>query len=283
MINEVIEKYGLNVTEASELSEYTANRFSGAEAPEDDGTDYMKGWLSLAHTAQEVGAAQIINAKLCPKRPIDYFSPEGVRLEIFASFAGDIPIISADDPRDFESLVTNIVNRGIRPEGIEKTGASFVSGRTTRFIILSAKPYSNVPASELGLSPDVWAEKSLHIRRSHECTHLYTKQTRGISENRLHDELMADFIGLNDAFGFYRAEWFLRFMGIIGGSGSRLDVYTKGLSPKVRTAVTELAEQAAYGLEKWSQSEGFASLTNAQRIERMCDAGITGMIGLKEE
>lgn len=276
----ITEKSGLDETESTELKEYIANRFSGAKVPEGGDVDFLRGWRGLASLAEDIGAAEVINQKLCPKLPVSFNAPEGVRLEIFASFAGGIPIIYADDPRDFESLVTNIVYKGTRPANIEKTGASFVSGRTARFIILSAKPYSNVPAEELGLSTEAWAEKSMLIRRSHECTHFYTKQTYGISNNILHDELMADFIGLYDSFGFYKAEWFLRFMGIISGSGSRLAVYTADLSPRVSAAVAELAEQAAYGLEKWSQSEGFKELTNAQRIDRMCRAGIAGMTKL---
>lgn len=33
------------------------------------------------------------------------------------------------------------------------------------------------------------------IRRAHECTHFFTKQTYGIAYKNLHDELMADFMG----------------------------------------------------------------------------------------
>ena len=44
-----------------------------------------------------------------------------------------------------------------------------------------------------------------------------------------------------EAFGFYRAEWFLRFMGIISGSGNRFVVYTNSLPENVCRAVRELA------------------------------------------
>ena len=44
----------------------------------------------------------------------------------------------------------------------------------------SEKPYSNIPAGELGIPEDDWAEKSVKLRRSHECTHFFTKQTYGI-------------------------------------------------------------------------------------------------------
>ena len=98
-------------------------------------------------------------------------------------------------------------------------------------MVLSSKPYSNVPAEELGLETGEWLEKSLYIRREHECTHYYTKLRYDQANNMLHDELMADFIGLYESFGFFRAEWFLRFMGIIDGSGNRMVYYTKAISP----------------------------------------------------
>ena len=132
-------------------------------------------------------------------------------------------------------------------------------------------------AEELELDKSIWAEKSVLIRRSHECTHFFTKQRYGVANNILHDELMADFIGLYDAFGFYKAEWFLKFMGIIEGNGNRLIVYTKDLAPKVKEAVTVLISQAAYYLEKWSESEQFSKMTNSERIRWMCQTGIEGM------
>ena len=168
---------------------------------------------------------------------------------------------------------------GIRLENISTTGASFISGKTTRFIILSAKPYSNVPASELGLTDEAeWTERSMQLRRGHECTHYFTKQTYGITNNILHDEIIADFMGIYETFGFYRAEWFLRFMGLIKGSGGRFIFYTKDLPENVRNAVSELAELCANSLEKWSLSDEFASMTAAERIKYMCMAGFEGMI-----
>ena len=116
------------------------------------------------------------------------------------------------------------------------------------------------------------------IRRAHECTHFFTMQTYGIAYNNLHDELMADFMGLYDAFGFYKSDWFLRFMGVIEGSGKRLDVYTEGLSPNVKAAVAVLTREAANGLEQWTQTEEFATLSYPEMITRMCRAGIAGMI-----
>ena len=272
-------KYGLADEERQIFDEYTTNRFAGAQEIGEPDTSFLGFWERTIEYARLFGADKAINEKVCSVRPVEFRSPDTLRIEMYDSVAGRIPIIYVRDTADFEQLVTNIAHKGVRPDNISATGASFISGKTTRFIILSAKPYSNVPASELGLSDEAeWAENSLLLRRGHECTHYFTKQTYGITNNILHDEIMADFIGIYETFGFYRAEWFLRFMGIIKGSGGRLVVYTENLPENVRNAVSELAELCARSLEKWSLSDEFASMTNAGRIKHMCRAGFEGMI-----
>jgi len=272
-------KYGLAGEERQIFDEYTTNRFAGAQEIGEPDTSFLGFWERTIEYARLFGADKAINEKVCSVRPVEFRSPDTLRIEMYDSVAGRIPIIYVRDTADFEQLVTNIAHKGVRPDNISATGASFISGKTTRFIILSAKPYSNVPASELGLSDEAeWAENSLLLRRGHECTHYFTKQTYGITNNILHDEIMADFIGIYETFGFYRAEWFLRFMGIIKGSGGRLVVYTENLPENVRNAVSELAELCARSLEKWSLSDEFASMTNAGRIKHMCRAGFEGMI-----
>ena len=276
-LKDIAEKTVLNKEEQAIFTEYTRNRFTGIEEITAPDSGFLAMWEKIVSYAKIVGADKAINQKICPKHPVSWSSPDTLDIRIYDSFAGRIPIISVRDTADFEQLVTNIAYRGIRPDGIEKTGASFISGKTTRFIILSAKPYSNVPASELGLSNEKdWCEKSLLLRQAHECTHYLTKQTYGISNNILHDEIMADFIGMYEAFGFYKAEWFLRFMGIIEGSGSRLIFYTKDLPENVRKAVSELAVLSADGLERWSKTESFKAMSTGERIKQMCRWGFEG-------
>ena len=276
-LKDIAEKTVLNKEEQAIFTEYTRNRFDNAEEISDPDSDFLAMWEKIVSFAKIFGADKTINQKLCPKRPVAFASPDTLDIRIYDSFDGRIPIISVRDTADFEQLVTNIAYKGVRPDGIEKTGASFISGKTTRFIILSAKPYSNVPASELGLSDEKdWCEKSLLLRQAHECTHYLTKQTYGISNNILHDEIMADFIGMYEAFGFYKAEWFLRFVGIIEGSGSRLIFYTKDLPENVRKAVSELAVLSADGLERWSKTESFKAMSTGERIKQMCRWGFEG-------
>lgn len=269
----------LNDEERAELLEYTANRFEGcSEIPEAD-TGFLELWEKFEGYCEDVGAASVINECVCPKRPVEFRSPDSVSIKVEDSFAGRIPVIRIKDPADFENVVVNVAYKGIRPDNIEKTGASFVFGKTTRFMILSTKPYSNIPAKDLGLEEAFWAEKSMELRFGHECTHYFTKMTYDITKNILHDELMADFTGMYEAFGFYRAEWFLRFMGLEGESGGRLIFYTSNLSPEVRDAVSGMLRKAAYNLERWSETEEFGAMSTGDRIKYMCKEGLAGLAG----
>ncbi len=280
-LKDITVKSNLNREEQMFFTKYTRNRFDNAEEITENNSGFLAMWEKIVSYAKIFGADKAINQKICPKRPVAFASPDTLDISIYDSFAGKIPIISVRDTADFEQLVTNIAYKGIRPEGIEKTGASFISGKTTRFIILSSKPYSNVPSSELGMSDETdWCEKSLLLRQAHECTHYFTKQTYGISNNILHDEIMADFIGMYETFGFYKSEWFLKFLGIIEGSGSRLMFYTKDLPENVRKAVSELAVLSADGLERWSKTDSFKAMSTDERIRQMCRMGFEGFIAL---
>ena len=267
----------LSSGEQEELSAYTANRFEGCSETAVQDTEYLKPWKGIVQYAEENGAAAALNELVCHKRPVGFRAPEELSISIDDSFAGKLPVIRVGNAEDFEELVVNIAHKGVRPDNIEKTGASFIHGKTTRFMILSYKPYSNVPAADLGLDDDEWIKRSMELRFCHECTHFFTRQTYGIANNILHDELMADFTGVYEAFGFYKAEWFLRFMGIKGSEGGRMIYYTMELSDNVRRALEELIREAAEGLERWSRSDDFAGLTTGERIKRMCFAGISGM------
>lgn len=98
-----------------------------------------------------------------------------------------------------------------------------------RFMLLSDGPYSAVPAADLGLDETEWRNKSLIIRRDHECAHYFTRRLFGSMRNNLLDELIADYAGIVAAEGHYRADWFLRFIGLHNypdyQPGGRLDLY----------------------------------------------------------
>ena len=274
-ISEIVNKCGLNKDEEAVYRSYIKNKFTSVSENSDD--SYLIKWNAIAAYAREHSAAQALNAKVCPRRPTAFKSPTDIRIELYESFSGSVPVIYIGNTDDFEAFVTNVIYKGIRPNDLSSTGASFAFGKTTRFIVLSKKPYSNIPASELGLSDEEWAEKSMIIRREHECTHNFTKTYYGKAESNLHDEIIADFFGIFDAFGCYKADYFLRFMGVTGTSGNRLRFYTKGLPDKVYDAVCETAREAARFMENFSQSGEFAVMTRRERIIFFCEKGLEGM------
>ena len=131
-----------------------------------------------------------------------------------------------------------------------------------KLIILSDGPYSGVAAWELGLSKSRWSDISLTIRREHECTHYETKTLFRSMQNRLLDELIADYRGIVAAIGHFRADWFLRFMGLEDfpryRSGGRLENY-RGDPPLEDGAfrlLQILARKAAINLEKFDHQYG---------------------------
>jgi len=125
-----------------------------------------------------------------------------------------------------------------------------------RFILLSSGPYSGVAAADVGLSDDDWRRRSAIIRLEHECTHYFTRQLLGSMRNALFDELLADYMGLVASEGRYRADWFLRFMGLEDlshhRSGSRMESYRGDppLSDGAFAVLQSAARRAAHNLQR---------------------------------
>jgi hypothetical protein len=195
--------------------------------------------------------------------------PDLVELVLHPSPAGRIPIFIVRGREEFATLLRALARKGEPDPVPDSQGALMVSGynnwerirelrrgwedldpvrretatwseefaRITprkdlyqdRFILLSNGPYSAVPAADLGLEEDEWREISLAIRRDHECAHYFTRRLFGAMRNNALDELIADYAGLVGALGRYRADWFLRFLGLEDPSryreGARLEIY----------------------------------------------------------
>jgi len=233
-------KLGARDADIDALLEYTKNAFRHRK---DGGVcELSPNWLEMWDNVQS----------LCETQP---------RLEMFISAAGTIPIVYPGNELDFERLLREIVYKNKEMPNLASVGAQFVFGKTLRFIILSNKPYSGVPAKWFHLDVQTWMEKSMMIRKHHECAHYYTKCFLGSSRNNLHDELIADFCGLYAAFGEYRAAWFMKFFDI------RAAVYTQGLSGAAADVIRILAREAAKGVEEWTKTEAFERLDEAGRIE----------------
>jgi hypothetical protein len=135
------------------------------------------------------------------------------------------------------------------------------------FVLLSAGAYSGVPAAEMGMDDDAWREASVAIRREHECAHYFTRRVLGSARNALHDELAADYAGIVAAAGRYRAEWFLRFLGLEDPhgyrEGGRLQNYRSKppLSDGAFTVLQALVRRAAAQVEAFDRGLSSAHRT----------------------
>jgi hypothetical protein len=223
--------------------------------------------------------------------------PEAIEVVIHPSPAGRIPLLIARGRAEFVALIRALTKKNEPEPVPDAQGALMVSGynnwsrvgelrrrwealdpaeRETatwgeelqciqtrrelyqdRFILLSDGPYSAVPAADLGLAEAEWRETSLVIRREHECAHYFTRRLFGSMRNNLLDELIADYAGLVAATGRFRADWFLRFVGLENfpqyRPGGRLDLYRgkPPLSDGAFRVLQALVKSAAENLEQF--------------------------------
>ena len=180
--------------------------------------------------------------------------PGHLSLSIYQTAAGKIPIIYTRHRPDFVSLVRALTMRNEPLSVPESMGACIVSGYNNwdrirayrakcetdsewntefsrliprkelyqdRFFLLSGGYYSGVAPAALNLSPPEWREKSLILRREHECTHYLTRRVFSSMRNHLLDELIADYSGIVATIGHFRVDWFLHFMGLEDFPGYR--------------------------------------------------------------
>jgi hypothetical protein len=124
-----------------------------------------------------------------------------------------------------------------------------------RFVVLQQGSYSAVSAVDMGLSEQCWRSQSLCIRREHECAHYFTLRVLGAMHGHLLDELLADYAGIVAAAGRYRADWFLRFLGLEDypryRRGGRLENYrgSPPLSDGAFHVLQTIAHRAAVAVE----------------------------------
>lgn len=260
------------------LEHYLMSHFSDEDICEDPGLEYLDFWNAQIAKLPYFSAAQLLSDQVFKSKGLEFQEPAFVSLELYHFMNRVVPIIVIGNDLDFEMFLTKVLYKGQRNEGIPKMGASFIYGKTTRFIVLSCKPYSNIPADWFGLEKEQWREMSMILRREHECVHFYTKLKYGISLNHFQDELMADFFGIYAAFGKYEAKTFCHLMGLDAGTKGRWTLYVEGLDPSEQEQAKEYAKMCSEYLEQWSKSEGFRSSSPEDRIKHLCRIGMEGML-----
>lgn len=228
--------------------------------------------------------------------------PAALQIQIYQSMAGPIPALITSNRSDFVTLIQALAHRNEPASVPPSMGAYMLSGYNNwdrvrayrarwaenrpdgdsewawkfefkklipqkhlyqdRLMILSNGPYSDIPAAQLGLSEEEWAQLSLRIRQAHEGVHYFTKRLFGELHNNIFDEILADYVGIVSAAGAYRADWFLRFMGLEDypgyRQGGRLENYLTDSSPQASSfqAVQTQLKAAVENLKSFDVEKG---------------------------
>ena len=281
------------------------------EAKRSDVFNVLKKNLMQFKFPIEVGISNTSIYKAATRRGIEPHSDDATGLQInaaeklklciYPTLAGKIPLIMVPNRADFNTLVCALTLKN-EPESIPfSMGACIVSGyinwnrihqyqqkwmaenpfthtatawgeefkrlKTQKqlyqdtFIILSKGPYSNVSGNDLNLSETKWRELSLTIRKAHECAHYFTRRVFQSMRNNLLDELIADYVGIVAAIGYFRADWALRFFGLEDfpeyRRGGRLENYRGDppLSLEAFHILQKLVKAACEKLEHFSRNQ----------------------------
>lgn len=247
--------------------------------------------------------------------------PDGISLEVYISnLIGKVPVLKIPNDTDFATLVCALSNRNEPRHIPQSMGASFINGINNwdriyqlkrifqvqnphgnwseefrrnilpfrelyqdQLILLSAKPYSNVSSEVLGLDKRIWKSYSLKIRLDHECAHLFTLKHYGQIANNLHDEVIADYVGISSALGIFNSSWFLFFMGMENfpnyREGGRLQNYTNQLSDDAFKVLQIIVKQAAENIAFFDQFLNEPKNVNdgLNRIKSICECGLLNM------
>jgi len=180
-------------------------------------------------------------------------APEGILVYLHPTPAGRLPIIECESDADFIRLLQSLVYR-CEPRLVpDSRGAAIIKNYNNwarinmhrnsltagipedpalyrdYIALLSHRYYSGVNPEVFGLKSAEWRQKSLILRREHEVAHYMTQRFYHSAKNEIHDEIIADFMGLTAAFGDYDPAKFLTFLGLecypdyrLGG---RLEIY----------------------------------------------------------
>lgn len=238
-------------------------------------------------------------------------APERLKLHLYKSLAGNIPVLEVPNSDDFASIIRALAYKNEPAHIPASMGASMLGGLNNwhrigllrsawqaqnpgaswnahfrsqilpqkmlyqdRLIVLSEKPYSGVSHLTLGLDEKTWLDHSSQIRRAHEVAHYFTKKYMGGMYIHLHDELIADYMGIKEAVNRFLPTWFLYFMGLEGNTyraGGRMENYTTdtAMSEEAQHLLQHVLRLAALQLAQFDVAISSVSLP-ISRIAEMC-------------
>ena len=250
-------------------------------------------------------------------------SPEKLELSIYQTAAGPIPVLLSKKRHDFIILVQALAHRNEAVKIPDSMGACMVKGYNNwgrifaykkqwqkenpakcseaewaeefkkiisrkelyqdTFLILNDGNYSGVSAQDMDLSDQTWKDLSLNIRREHEATHYFTQRFFGSARNHVLDECIADYMGIVEANGCYRSDWFLRFMGLENyphyREGGRLQNYVleTAMSAGAFKVLQAVVKKVAHNLEEFDRNIGGQKM-KSHTIMKLCKLSLLDMV-----
>ena len=253
---------------------------------------------------------------------------EQIAFGIYESFAGVVLVLTIPDEQDFVKIIQALLYKNAPVSLPTSMGAALINGINNwgkikalrkkwaqtntadtwaeefknkilpypelykdKIVVLSKKPYSNISANNLGLEEKKWLELSHRIRLAHECTHQYTLQKYGIASNNLHDELIADYVGIVLANGAFEEEWMLTFLGLENfphyREGARFQNYIGeiAVNSKDFKVLAEIIKKAIKNIALMDKKLNVLlnSLEIRIRIQTLCETDIIQMASTKGE
>ena len=239
--------------------------------------------------------------------------PENLQLYLHPSIAGKIPVLITSNRADFNTIIQALTARNEPRPLPDSMGAAMIQGlnnwdrlRTAlqssskefvlqhkslyqdRIIVLSRIPYSNVAASAINLEQEDWLDKSLKIRLEHECAHYFTLRHFGKMSNNMHDEIIADYMGICSVLPHYNSKWFLQFIGLeqypAFRAGGRMKNYLgkPPLSDDAFKILQTIVKNAAENLEQFDRKIG-TPLNDMERRFRLIALCHLNLIEMADE
>lgn len=241
--------------------------------------------------------------------------PSGFELLIHNSIAGKIPVLLISNDQDFVSIIQALTYKNEPVSIPQSMGAAMINGLNNwdrirqlkknwlkenpfgnwnmefaqnvvpnkplyqdKLIVLSKKNYSGVHANSLGLSQEEWIQKSIKIRLEHECAHFFTLKLFGKMANNMHDELIADYMGISQVLGKFNKDWFLSFIGLENfpdyREGGRLQNYLGKpiISKESAVILRAIIQNAAINVALFDKSVGstFCLTERSRRLLTIC-------------
>ncbi len=245
--------------------------------------------------------------------------PDSLELWIHQSVAGKIPVLIVPDDEDFSNIVRALSHKNEPVTVPRSMGAAMINGINNwnrilelkknwlnanptrswsnefmknilptkslyqdKIIVLSHKPYSGTTSESLGIPYKKWIEHSLKIRLEHECAHFFTLRYYGQMANNMHDELIADYMGISKVLGKFNADWFLKFIGLENYpyyiSGARLENYLgkPPISKKSFETLKTIVKNAARNMAEFDKYLGphQDELDRTHRLMGLCSVDL---------